>query len=114
MNTNCSLIFNRRRISGIGAVVALLPGPGRVAACRTQQQAVAMREDNLAAAGFIVRPANTPGRQTMLQSVCLRTALCNVHKAILFTSFTPTRWFATVSMSARSRPTTNTSGINSS
>ena len=35
-------------------------------ACQTQQQAVAQREDHLAAAGFTVRPANTPERQAML------------------------------------------------
>jgi hypothetical protein len=37
-----------------------------VAACQTESQMVVQREDNLAAAGFIVKPANTPERQQML------------------------------------------------
>jgi hypothetical protein len=37
-----------------------------IAGCQTRQQAVVQHEDNLAAAGFIVRPANTPERQAML------------------------------------------------
>ena len=36
-------------------------------ACATQQEIVTQREDYLAAAGFIVRPANTPARIAMLQ-----------------------------------------------
>ena len=35
-------------------------------ACQTQQQIVTQHEDNLAAAGFIIRPANTPERKAML------------------------------------------------
>jgi len=50
----------------IGAVLALLLGIGAITACQTQQQIVTEHEDNLAAAGFIVRPANTPERQEML------------------------------------------------
>lgn len=37
-----------------------------IAACQSQGALVAEKEDNLAAAGFIVRPANTPERVTML------------------------------------------------
>jgi hypothetical protein len=37
-----------------------------LAGCLTRQQAVVQHEDNLAAAGFVVRPANTPERQAML------------------------------------------------
>jgi hypothetical protein len=47
----------------LGASIVFL---GALAACQTQQQMVAEREDNLAAAGFIVKPANTPERQAML------------------------------------------------
>jgi hypothetical protein len=47
-------------------VLSLLLSVGALAACQTQQQIVSAREDNLAAAGFIVRPANTPERQAML------------------------------------------------
>jgi hypothetical protein len=35
-------------------------------ACQTPQQIVTQHEDNLAAAGFIIRPANTPERKAML------------------------------------------------
>jgi hypothetical protein len=34
--------------------------------CETQQAALAARENRLSAAGFIIRPANTPERQAML------------------------------------------------
>src|SRR6202041_2584076 len=42
---------------------------GLLTACQTQQQIVTQREDNLAAAGFIIRPANTPERQAMLKKL---------------------------------------------
>lgn len=37
-----------------------------LAACESQQQRVTEHEDKLSAAGFIVKPANTPERQAML------------------------------------------------
>lgn len=37
-----------------------------LAACESPQQRVSQKEDSLAAAGFVVRPANTPQRQSML------------------------------------------------
>jgi hypothetical protein len=52
--------------SKLAAAAAGLLQLGLLTACQTQQQIVAQREDNLAAAGFIVRPANTPERQAML------------------------------------------------
>jgi len=64
---NFSRVFNfmRPRVAnlaaaGLAAALAALSG------CQTQQQIVTEHEDNLAAAGFIVRPANTPERQAML------------------------------------------------
>ena len=54
------------RKSRFAAMAGLLVAAGLLTACQTQQQIVAQREDNLAAAGFIVRPANTPDRQAML------------------------------------------------
>ena len=39
---------------------------GALGACATQQQAIAQHEDKLAAAGFVIKPANTPERQAML------------------------------------------------
>ena len=50
------------------AALVLLPLLA-LAACQTPQQAVAGKEDNLAAAGFIVRPADTPQRQAMLSKL---------------------------------------------
>jgi hypothetical protein len=37
-----------------------------ISACRSQSALVTQNEDNLAAAGFVVRPANTPERIAML------------------------------------------------
>lgn len=48
------------------ACAALMVGAGALAACATQQERINKREDDLAAAGFIVKPANTPERQQML------------------------------------------------
>jgi hypothetical protein len=41
-------------------------GLSALAACVTAQQRIHHREDDLAAAGFVVKPANTPQRQAML------------------------------------------------
>jgi hypothetical protein len=50
-----------------GSLLALLLSVGLLSACQTPQQRVMQHEDNLSAAGFIVKPANTPERQAMLQ-----------------------------------------------
>lgn len=50
-----------------GMLAALALASTLLAACQTEQQAVTEHEDNLAAAGFIVRPANTPQRIAMLK-----------------------------------------------
>lgn len=47
-------------------LIALLLGSALLGACQTQQQQIMSREDKLAAAGFIIKPANTPARQQML------------------------------------------------
>jgi hypothetical protein len=47
-------------------LMLLLMSVSLLSACETEQQKVEHREDNLAAAGFIVRPANTPKREAML------------------------------------------------
>jgi hypothetical protein len=49
-----------RRI-GIALIVVFA-----IAGCQSQSALVAQKEDNLAAAGFVVRPANTPERIAML------------------------------------------------
>ena len=46
--------------------VAALLGAALLLACQSQQQLVSEKEDRLAAAGFVVKPANTPQRQAML------------------------------------------------
>jgi hypothetical protein len=51
-----------RCASGVLIVLAL-------AACATPQQRVVDKESSLAAAGFVIRPANTPQRQAMLKSL---------------------------------------------
>jgi hypothetical protein len=67
MSSTRFLDVNLRRHSRSGMLAGLLLGMGALAACQTQQQIVSEHEDNLAAAGFIVRPANTPERQDMLK-----------------------------------------------
>ena len=60
-------ILKQSRSSALGLGMAgLLLGICGLTACQTQQQVVEQREDLLSAAGFIVRPANTPERQAML------------------------------------------------
>jgi len=48
------------------ATVAALLGLTALCGCQTVEQRVARQADNLAAAGFLVRPANTPERKAML------------------------------------------------
>jgi hypothetical protein len=55
-----SVIFSR----AASAAVLVMLAAGVLSACQTQ--AVATREDNLAAAGFSVKPANTPELKAML------------------------------------------------
>jgi hypothetical protein len=58
--------MNLNRNFSHATLLSLLLSMGVLAACQTQQQIVTQKEDNLSAAGFIIRPANTPERQTML------------------------------------------------
>ena len=51
----------------IAALLAVALGMFAVSACETQQDRIASREDKLSAAGFIIKPANTPERQAMLK-----------------------------------------------
>lgn len=48
------------------AVVGILLIAGALSACESQHQIIAEHEDRLSAAGFIIKAANTPDRQTML------------------------------------------------
>ncbi len=56
----------RPKRGSIGLALSLLLPVLGLAACASPQERVAQEEDSLAAAGFIVRPANTPERRTML------------------------------------------------
>ena len=51
--------MNRTCLAALAAALSLT-------ACATPQEIVADKEDHLAAAGFVQRPANTPARQAML------------------------------------------------
>lgn len=57
--------MNRRASASRTGIIVL--AVGMLTACFSQQARVERHEDNLAAAGFIVRPANTPERQAMLR-----------------------------------------------
>ena len=54
----------RRAVLATVAMAAIV-----LAACQTQQQLITQHEDKLSAAGFIVKPANTPERQAMLKKL---------------------------------------------
>jgi hypothetical protein len=61
--------MNRNVLAGAtrhGALVSILLGVTALAACQTTPPDVAAYEDKLAAAGFVMRLANTPQRQAML------------------------------------------------
>lgn len=71
----------RPRVAALrrGALAALLLSLGFIAACQTAQERIEHHEDNLAAAGFIIRPANTPERQAMLQRLPAHKFVQRVH-----------------------------------
>jgi len=57
-------------MSARASFLALLAVGAMLSACVVRQQEVVRdREDLLAAAGFVVRPANTPARQAALQAL---------------------------------------------
>ena len=64
--TACPPFRPRPRKAIRHAACVVLPLLG-LAGCATQQDLVTQKEDNLSAAGFIVRPANTPEREAMLK-----------------------------------------------
>ncbi len=77
-----SHIMNGRQIGSIRTLharflpmIALLT----LGACATQQQRVDQKEDSLAAAGFMVKPANTPERQAMLNKLPPHRFVQRVH-----------------------------------
>jgi len=58
-------LFPRSTRSMPAATLALIAALA-LSGCETAGQAVAQKEDHLSAAGFRVKPANTPARQAML------------------------------------------------
>jgi hypothetical protein len=66
MNANEIAGLRRRRRMSRGLALALMAGIGGLSACQIQQQAIIQHENDLSAAGFMVRLANTPERQAML------------------------------------------------
>lgn len=60
---NAAIDANHHRMT---LLLAALLGALLLAACQSQQQLVSEKEDRLAAAGFVVKLANTPQRQAML------------------------------------------------
>jgi hypothetical protein len=61
-----------QRILAVAVLVAL-------SACVPQSQLVADKEDSLAAAGFVQRPANTPTKQAMLNRLPPHKFIRRVH-----------------------------------
>src|ERR1700677_3404409 len=70
---------SRRALLGVAIVAGIALGAGSLTACESQQQRVTQREDLLSAAGFIVLPANTPDRQTMLHRLPAHTFVQRVN-----------------------------------
>jgi hypothetical protein len=70
MNMNIDL-FGRlhRMIPRRAALAAVVATAALLGACQTQQQLISRHEDSLSAAGFLVKPANTPERQAMLKKL---------------------------------------------
>jgi hypothetical protein len=73
-------------ITRLARLTVLLLGIGLMTACQTPKERVASREDNLAVAGFLARPANTPEREAMLSRLPSHKF---VQHAIRSSTFTP-------------------------
>jgi hypothetical protein len=65
MNSTGARSFVRNRLVRYGMAIALLVALQGITGCRSQ--IIQNKEDSLAAAGFILRPANTPERVAMLK-----------------------------------------------
>jgi hypothetical protein len=71
---------SKRSVPRICGAILTLSAAASLIACATQQQLVTKQEDNLSAAGFIVRPANTPARQQMLARLPPNKIVQRVHE----------------------------------
>ncbi len=79
MFAKSSKVRNRHHAARIVTLTASLLGVASLAGCVTAREAVTQHEDNLAAAGFIIRPANTPERQAMLNRLPPHTFVKRMH-----------------------------------
>ena len=77
------LDMHSNQLGRLCVVAALLLGMGALAACQSPQQIVAQHEDALSAAGFIVRPANTPERQAMLRRLPAHQFIQRTHGDVI-------------------------------
>lgn len=69
----------RRHAVRIVMLMISLLGVADLTGCMAARQTVTQKEDNLAAAGFILHPANTPERQAMLNRLPPHTFVKRVH-----------------------------------
>ena len=67
MNLNVSAYTVLHFSSRCATIFGVLLGIAVLCACEAQRQRITEREDKLSAAGFIIKPANTPERQAMLK-----------------------------------------------
>jgi hypothetical protein len=66
------------RKSSLPAAMLIVAALG-LTSCQTEAEKVQSKEDRLAAAGFVVRPANTPARQSMLKRLPANRFLTRTH-----------------------------------
>jgi hypothetical protein len=76
---NNSKLKNCGRGAWTATFIVSLLGIAGLSGCVSTRQMVSQNEDNLAAAGFIIRPANTPERQTMLNKLPPHTFVKRIH-----------------------------------
>ena len=74
-----SRLKNCNRGALTATLIVSLLGVAGPSGCVSTRQMVSQNEDNLAAAGFIIRPANTPERQAMLNKLPSHTFVKRVH-----------------------------------
>jgi hypothetical protein len=69
MTQKLSVLVTLGVLSRCAAFWAVLVCVGGLSACETQRERTSEQENNLSAAGFIIKPANTPERQAMLKKL---------------------------------------------
>jgi hypothetical protein len=79
MNSPRFIELRHRRNFRYGTAAGFLLGIGVLAAGQTQQKVIDQHEKDLSVAGFIVRPANTPELQTMLNLLPAYRVVPRIH-----------------------------------